>query len=71
MQFILKGEEEDQFLKDSAQDLKNRRNKNRVGLLVSNYSLDAIRDFFSRGRSAAVVDTMVMEAREGGDKFSL
>merc|ERR1712173_518445 len=24
-----KGEEEDQFLKDSAQDLKNRRNKNR------------------------------------------
>merc|ERR1711872_257960 len=26
---LLEGEEEDQFLKDSAQDLKNRRNKNR------------------------------------------
>merc|ERR1719516_667349 len=27
---LLEGEEEDQFLKDSAQDLKNRRNKNKV-----------------------------------------
>merc|ERR1712013_873365 len=26
---LLEGEEEDKFLKDSAQDLKNRRNKNR------------------------------------------
>merc|ERR1712037_710580 len=26
---LLEGEEEDQFLKDSAQDLKNRRNKNK------------------------------------------
>ena len=31
--FSLKEEEEDQFLKNSAQHLKNRRNKNKVGLL--------------------------------------
>ena len=36
---FLKGEEEDQFLKDSAQDLKNRRNKNKVSLLPNPFLL--------------------------------
>ena len=34
-----KGEEENQFLKDSAQDLKKRRNKNKVGLLPNPFPL--------------------------------
>ena len=33
LDFFHKEEEEDQFLKNSAQHLKNRRNKNKVGLL--------------------------------------
>ena len=44
-----KGEEEDQFLKDSAQDLKNRRNKNKVGLLSNpfHFSRDYLSTLFS------------------------
>ena len=66
---FLKGEEEDQFLKDSAQDLKNRRNKNKVGpqsLLCPNiYSCSRDRSLV---RSAKAVDTTVTGGRGGGDR---
>ena len=67
--FLLEGEEEDQFLKDSAQDLKNRRNKNKVGpqsLLCPNiYSRSRDRSLV---KSAKAVGTTVTGARGGGDR---
>ena len=71
LNYFLKGEEEDQFLKDSAQDLKNRRNKNKVGLpspevMMSNiYSRSRDRSLV---RSVAAVGTTVTGARGGGDR---